>query len=145
MPLHAAADAGAGWSEYRRLVGARFDSHPWTQEFRIEVVDHSHPATRHLGAEWCLLDEVYLFRDLRPDARVVLRAVPDDLDMNGRGARRPEIGLPLAWSFSEGHGRAFYTALGHFGALYENPTLLGHLYGGLEWLLARPGAEEGEG
>ena len=49
----------------------------------------------------------------------------------------PEIGFPLAWSFSEGHGRVFYTALGHFPAAYENVVYLAHLFGGLRWLLER--------
>ena len=31
----------------------------------------------------------------------------------------------------------FYTALGHFPGAYEDVRFLGHLYGGLEWLLAR--------
>jgi type 1 glutamine amidotransferase len=135
MPLHSAADACLSWPEYGQLVGARFDGHPWTREFRIEILDRNHPATRHLGGDWHLLDEIYLFRELRPDARVLLRADPAGLDMTVRGARIPEGGLPLAWSFTEGRGRVFYTALGHFPAAYENPTFLGHLHGGLEYVL----------
>ena len=34
---------------YGRVVGARFDGHPWTQEVDLEVVEPEHPATRHLG------------------------------------------------------------------------------------------------
>ena len=136
MPMHAASDACASWPEFGRLVGARFDGHPWTQEFTIEVVDGSHPATRHLGPRWRLTDEVYLFRELRADCRVLLRALETDLNMSSPGARVPEGGIPLAWCFCEGQGRVFYTALGHFSALYENPTFLGHLFGGLQWILS---------
>lgn len=136
LPMHAASDACASWSEYGRLVGARFDGHPWTQEFTAEVLDDTHPATRHLGKRWQLTDEVYLFRELRTDCRVLLRALPSDLDMSAKGARVPEIGFPLAWCFREGRGRVFYTALGHFSALYENPTFLGHVFGGLQWILS---------
>jgi type 1 glutamine amidotransferase len=135
MPIHAAADACSEWPEYGRLVGARFDGHPWTQEFGIEVVERCHPATRHLGSEWRLTDEVYLFRELRPDAQVLLRAVVSDLEMTAKGARIPDSGIPLAWCFSEGRGRVFYTSLGHFAALYESPIFLGHLFGGLQWIL----------
>ena len=31
------------------MLGARFDGHPWTQDFAIDVVDGDHPATVHLG------------------------------------------------------------------------------------------------
>lgn len=136
MPIHAASDACAHWPEYGHLVGARFDGHPWTQEFTVEVVDDAHPATRHLGSRWRITDEVYLFRELRADCRVLLRALASDLDMSARGARVPEGGIPLAWCFRERRGRVFYTALGHFSALYENPTFLGHLFGGLQWILS---------
>jgi hypothetical protein len=117
------------------LVGARFDGHPWTETFDIDVVDDSHPSTKHLGAVWRWHDEVYLFRDLRPDARILLRVAEDQLDMSVPGARRPPIGFPLAWCFSEGAGRVFYTSLGHFPGAWETPTYLGHLHGGLAWVL----------
>jgi len=136
LPMHAASDACYTWPEYGQLVGARFDGHPWTQEFTVEVIDATHPATRHLDARWRVTDEVYLFRELRGDCHVLLRALGSDLDMNAKSARVPEIGIPLAWCFREGRGRIFYTALGHFSALYENPTFLGHVYGGLEWILS---------
>jgi type 1 glutamine amidotransferase len=138
--LHSAADSASSWEEFGHLLGARFDGHPWTQRFAIEVTDAEHPATRHLPPDWHFQDEVYLFRELRPDARVLLRAAGDDLDMSSPGARRPEIGFPLAWYFSEGKGRVFYTALGHFPSAYEDVRFLGHLYGGLEWILAAPSA-----
>jgi type 1 glutamine amidotransferase len=137
LPMHAASDACYTWPEYGRLVGARFAGHPWTQEFTVEVIDGSHPATRHLGTRWRLTDEVYLFRELRADCRVLLRALASDLDMSATGARVPETGIPLAWCFREGRGRVFYTALGHFPALYENPTFLGHVFGGLQWILSQ--------
>ena len=37
VAIHAATDSCHGWSEYGRLVGARFDGHPWTQEVDLEV------------------------------------------------------------------------------------------------------------
>jgi len=52
---------------------------PWTETFDIDV-DVDHPSTRHLGAVWRWRDEVYLFRDLRPDARVLLRVADGQLD-----------------------------------------------------------------
>jgi type 1 glutamine amidotransferase len=136
--LHSAADSASSRDDFGQLLGARFDGHPWTQRFAIEVTDGDHPATRHLPSDWQFHDEVYLFRELRPDARVLLSATGEDLDMSSPGARRPEIGFPLAWCFSEGKGRVFYTALGHFPTAYEDVRFLGHLFGGLEWILATP-------
>jgi type 1 glutamine amidotransferase len=135
LGMHSAADSCAGWEEFGRLLGGRFDGHPWTQRFAIDVVDRDHPSTAHLPDDWQLTDELYLFRDVRPDARVLLEARGDDLDMSVADARRPSIGFPLAWCLREGAGRVFYTALGHFPSAYESNRFLGHLHGGLEWLL----------
>ena len=135
LGVHAATDACRAWDDYGRLLGARFDGHPWTTTFDIEVADRDHPSTRHLGSVWHWHDEVYLFADLRSDARVLLRVDHGQLDMHAPGARIPSCGLPLAWSFSEGEGRVFYSALGHFPGAWETPGHLRYLQGGLRWVL----------
>lgn len=135
LGIHSATDACRGWDEYGALLGARFDGHPWTQAFTAEVVDPAHPATAHLGGSWACHDEVYLFRDLRPDAHVLLRVADRQLDMDVEGAPPPPAVMPLCWCFTEGAGRVFYTALGHFPSAWENPPYLRHLLGGLSWLV----------
>jgi type 1 glutamine amidotransferase len=132
LALHSATDSCHGWDEYGLLVGARFDGHPWTQSFRVEVVDPSHPAVAHLGSAVDWHDEVYTFRDLRPDARVLLRARADDLD---RDVEPVSGEYPLAWCFEEGGGRVFSSALGHFPRAWETPAYLRYLDGGLAWVL----------
>jgi type 1 glutamine amidotransferase len=139
LAVHSAADACYGWDDYGAIVGARFDGHPWTQTMDLEVSEPQHPATAHLGATWRWHDEVYQFRDLRPDARVLLRVPPEQLDPSAPGARRPEFGYPIAWCVEEGAGRVFTTALGHFPAAWESPAYLRHLHGGLTWTLATTG------
>ena len=138
LAIHSAADACYGWAEYGQIVGARFDGHPWTRTVDLEVVEPDHPATAHLGASWRWHDEVYQFRDLRPDAEVLLRVPVDELDATAPGARRPHFGYPVAWCVREGAGRVFTTALGHFPAAWESPAYLRHLDGGLTWTLAPP-------
>lgn len=135
LGVHSATDASHGWPAYGELLGARFDGHPWTQTFEIEVVDRRHPATAHLGRRWSWHDEVYLFGEFRPDVRVLLAAADGGLDLSVPGGRRPDHGWPLAWCRAVGPARTFYTALGHFPAAWENPTFLRHLDGGLSWLL----------
>jgi type 1 glutamine amidotransferase len=133
VAIHSATDACYGWDDYGRLVGARFDGHPWTQEVDLDVVDPDHPATAHLGATWRWRDEVYQFRDLRADAHVLLQAPESQLDLSAAGAKRPSFGFPLSWCFREGEGRVFSTSLGHFPGAWESPAYLRHLAGGLVW------------
>ena len=134
VAIHSATDSCLGWDDYGRLVGARFDGHPWTQTFTADVLDPEHPACAHLGDAWTWHDEVYQFRDLRADARVLLRVRDGELDPDARGARAPEYGYPLAWCFDEGAGRVFSTSLGHFPGAWESPDYLRHLAGGLRWV-----------
>lgn len=136
LGIHSATDSCAGWDFYGQMLGARFDGHPWTSTLEVGVRDRDHPATRDLPETWKWHDEVYLFRELRPDARILLDLSSGQLDMTVDGARIPDCGLPLAWCHSEGEGRVFQTALGHFPSAWESPTFLKFLAGGLEWLLA---------
>jgi uncharacterized protein len=138
LAIHSATDACYGWDQYGSLVGARFDGHPWTQWCTLDVVEPSHPAVSHLGATWRWHDEVYQFRDLRPDARVLLAARPTELGGDDPGARHADPGTehPLSWCFEEGAGRVFSTSLGHFPHAWETPDYLRHLAGGLAWLTA---------
>ncbi|MDQ1478067.1 MAG: uncharacterized protein QOE62_3296 [Actinomycetota bacterium] len=133
--IHSATDACYGWDEYGEIVGARFDGHPWTQTFVADVLDPTHPACAHLGADWRWHDEVYQFRDLRPDAQVLLRVRDGELDLSAAGARPPSFGYPLSWCFTEGDGRVFSSSLGHFPSAWESPAYLRHLAGGLGWAL----------
>ncbi len=141
LAVHSATDACYGWDEYGQLVGARFDGHPWTKPCTLDVSEPDHPAVAHLGPTWLWHDEVYTFRDLRPDATVLLRARPDELPLEGRGPgtpapTRPAIGYPLSWYFTEGAGRVFSTSLGHFPHAWESLDYLRHLRGGLDWVTA---------
>jgi hypothetical protein len=132
--VHSATDANHTWPEYGDMLGARFDGHPWTQEFAIDVTDTTHPATAHLGPRWRWRDEIYLFDHLRPDARLLLELADDQVDLSVPGGRVPECGFPLAWTVEEGEARTFYSALGHFPGAWETPDYLRHLAGGLAWL-----------
>ena len=135
LAIHSATDSCYGWADYGQLVGARFDGHPWTQTVDLDVLDRDHPATRHLGPTWRWHDEVYKFRDLRGDARVLLRVPTEQLDLGVPGVDEPPYGFPLSWCFQEGEGRVFSTSLGHFHGAWETPVYLQHLAGGLRWAL----------
>jgi len=136
LGVHSATDANHGWPEYGDMLGARFDGHPWTQEFAIDVVDAEHLSTAHLGQRWKWHDEIYLFAALRPETHVLLCLAEDQVDLSAPGGRTPDCGFPLAWSLEDGPARTFYSALGHFPGAWETPAYLRHLAGGLAWLTA---------
>jgi len=135
VAVHSATDSCASWPEYGSLVGARFNGHPWTATVELEVIGGDHPATAHLPPRWRWHDEVYQFRDLRPDATVLLQVPEEQLDLERPGVDRRAFGFPLSWCFTEGEGRVFSTSLGHFPEAWEDVTFLRHLRGGVEWAL----------
>lgn len=126
--LHAATDAAYGWPAIGDILGGRFNGHPITGDLPISVIDPAHPATAHLPSPWRFKDELYLFRDLVPDARLLLA-----VEFGGTSVGR----LPLAWCVERPPMRSFYTALGHFVAAYEDADYLQHVRGGIEWVLGR--------
>jgi len=139
LGVHSATDSCHGWDRYGELLGARFAGHPWTRDFTMNVLDTTHPATAHLGPTWDWHDEIYLFSDLRTDARILLELAPGQVDSVGGDRRAAERGHPLAWCLEDGPSRTFYTGLGHFPAAWESTAYLRHLAGGLSWLLEGSG------
>jgi hypothetical protein len=127
--VHAATDAAYGWPAIGSLLGGRFNGHPITGDLPVTVTDRAHPATAHLPSPWRFRDELYLFRELVPDARVLLAVELGGADGAAAGT------LPLAWCVERPPLRTFYTALGHFVAAYEDANYLQHLLGGIRWVL----------
>lgn len=133
--IHSATDSAYGWPALGRLLGARFDGHPATGELSITVVDPAHPSTAHLASPWRFNDELYVFRDLAPEAQVLL-AVGLGSTPSGVSSRdwHGPRSLPLAWCIEHYPTRTFYTALGHFPTAYSDEHFLQHLRGGLRWV-----------
>jgi type 1 glutamine amidotransferase len=129
LTVHSATDGLNDWPEYAQLTGGRFDGHPVTDVLALRV-DRDHPATRHLPEVWHIADELYLFRELLPSARVLLHLERDEAPVALPG--RP---LPFAWCHHYGAGRCFTTALGHLPESWEDVAYVRHLDGALAWLL----------
>lgn len=131
--VHSATDANHTWDDYGAVIGGRFAGHPVSATLPLRVNDPSHPSTAHLDGGWSLHDELYLFNDVRPDAQVLLSIDDEAVAELAPGTQRPAAGYPIAWCHTEGAGRVFYTALGHFPLAWEHPDYMQHLAGGFAW------------
>ena len=135
---HAATDTFYTWSEYAELIGAHVREHPWTQPVTITVDDSSHPTTQPLPVAFEIEDEIYVFRTnprIHPTTRVLLSLDPTSVGLPPGAA--PD--LPLAWTSAYGAGRVLYSALGHFDAVWQHPTVTTHLRHTLAWLTGHAG------
>jgi len=132
--VHSATDTWYTIPEYRELLGAAFDGHPWHQRVRLVVEDRAHPATRQLGDAFEITDEIYQFRDWsRSQVHVLLRLDPHSVD--ARRGKRADGDYALAWTKAYGRGRVIYTALGHEPAVWADGRFQEHLLGAIRWAL----------
>ena len=130
MGIHAAADTEYDWPWYGKLAGAWFKSHPKQQEATIEVVNQTHPATKHLGASWVHFDEWYNYKDINPDIQVLMKLDESSYEGGENGDNHP-----IAWYQEFDGGRSFYTGLGHTEEAFDDPAFRQHLLGGIQWCL----------
>jgi type 1 glutamine amidotransferase len=135
--FHSATDTLYNWAEYGNLIGGYFQTHPWTQNVTIRVEDRNHRATRHLGSSFAINDEIYQFRAWsRSSVNVLLSldmsSVPPD---DARPDRRPDNDYALAWTKTYGMGRVFYSAFGHFDAVWDDVRIQHLVKQGILWTL----------
>lgn len=133
--IHAAADTFHGFPTYLQMLGAEFKTHGPQVEVTARVEDRTHPATRFLGGQRTVFDEIYQFQKFdrgRVHGLLTLDAHPND---------RTPGDYPVAWCREEGKGRIFYTSLGHRKDVWESKWYQVHLLGGISWAL---GLEKGD-
>ncbi len=135
--VHAAADTEYDWPFYGGLAGAYFHSHPAIQSATVDVEDHAHPATAHLGATWERTDEWYNYRS-NPRAQARVLASLDESSYTG-GTMNGDH--PIAWCQEYEGGRAFYTGGGHTKESYAEPAFREHLAGGIRWAIGADRAD----
>ena len=126
--IHAAADTEYDWPWYGQMIGAWFKSHPKIQQAAIDVVDHSHPSTRHLPDRWVRTDEWYNYNHIQPDINV-LATLDESTYRGGENGRHH----PIAWYKEFQGGRVFYTGIGHTPESYSEPLFRQHLLGGIQY------------
>jgi type 1 glutamine amidotransferase len=132
--VHSATDTWFAVPEYRQLVGATFDGHPWHGRVRIVVEDRTHPATRHLGEGFEISDEIYQFRDWSQEGKHVLLSI-DNNSIDASKGKRADNDYAVAWVRDEGQGRVFYTSLGHGEEVWHDPRYQQHIVGGIAWTM----------
>lgn len=125
--IHAATDTEYEWPWYGQLVGAYFKSHPKVQEATIAVADRTHPSTRHLPPRWTRTDEWYDFRT-EPSGVNILATLDESTYEGGTMGDHP-----IVWCHEFDGGRSWYTGVGHTNETFQEPDVLKHLLGGIQW------------
>src|SRR6266850_1323225 len=120
------------------MSGAHFNGHPWHQAVTIEVVDPGDPVVAFLGNFLQFEDEIYQISDFDyRRSHVLLRLDPSSVDLGKTGVHQRFYGWPLAWKRFYGHGRVFYTALGHEASVWQDRRYQRMLTNAILWSMRR--------
>ncbi len=130
--IHNAADTGYDWLEYGDMIGGYFNGHPWTQEVGVVVEDTNHPATRMLGNNFKVFDEIYTYKNWDRSKTHVLMSL-DNKTVDISKGNRPDNDYALGWCNSYGQGRVIYTAFGHPDELWSQEWFMKHIAGCIKW------------
>jgi hypothetical protein len=137
--IHNAAAAGLGWPEYNAIIGGTHYGHAWWKHETVPVKldDPEHPLNRAFdGRGFDVQDDIYYFTTpySRKNLRVLLSVdtarAPDTMTDD-----RPDGDYPISWVKTYGHGRVFYTSLGHRSETFQMAPFLKHLLDGIQYAL----------
>ena len=128
--LHSAADTEYDWAWFGELNGAYFKNHPRPQEAVFNIVDENNIATAHLPKVWKRSDELYNFKWIGTDLKILISIDESSYSGGGNGDYHP-----MAWYHEFDGGRGFYTGLGHDNKSWEDPLYLQHVLGGIKYAM----------
>lgn len=125
-----------GWPEFIDIIGGAFVTHgPGGRTVTMKIEDPDHPAVKMLPQGWQFADEFYHHNRFSRDNVHVLMSVDKEKTNLAEQKMAPDGDYPMAWTNTYGQGRMFYTALGHFERVWDDPQFQQHLLGGLAWAL----------
>jgi cytochrome c len=137
VAIHNAADMRGNYTWWDNLIGSLMPGHAATGTSpglpgTVRVEDRTHPSTKHLPLRWNRADEWYNFStNVRGNAHVL--ATMDETTYDA-GGNKMGYDHPISWCKPYDGGRAWVTAMGHFGAHYtQESALVQHILGGVKW------------
>ncbi|TCC88089.1 ThuA domain-containing protein [Pedobacter frigiditerrae] len=128
--VHAASDFCYEWEWYGKMVGGYFESHPKTQEAKLNVITPKNKIVKGLPNSWLHKDEWYNFKDFNPAVKVLIKV--DESSYTGGTMKNDH---PISWYHEYDGGKVFYTALGHTKECYTDVFFLKHLLAGIKWTM----------
>lgn len=135
--VHNATDMRSSWAWYDDMVGTLMPGHAATGTSPgptgvVRVEDRTHPSTDHLAQRWQRGDEWYNYSTNVRGTKHVLATLDETTYAPGGNAMGYDH--PISWCDNNyDGGKVWMTGMGHFGAHYSEPALMGHIVGGISW------------
>ncbi|MBX3746823.1 MAG: ThuA domain-containing protein [Verrucomicrobiae bacterium] len=136
--MHSATDTFGGHKPlhpYTEMINGEFKYHREQAEVEAVNSDPAFPSNRHFGPTYKVFDEIYILNGYN---RKAVRAL---LDLDQHPNSRLPGHYPISWARTYGHGRVWYTSLGHREDVWESSDYQKHILGGIRWAV---GLESGD-
>ncbi|MDB5104466.1 MAG: cytochrome [Fibrobacteres bacterium] len=140
LGIHSALDTEFDWPFFGKLIGgAWFKGLGGNSETRhsILVQDTADLSAKSLPRTWVRTDEIYNFKANPRDAKDPVAHILVTVDESTYPGGTPGKDHPMSWYIAYQGGRSWVTAMGHTTGSYQDPLFLGHLWGGLQYVLGR--------
>ncbi|MDF9796675.1 type 1 glutamine amidotransferase [Catalinimonas alkaloidigena] len=146
--IHAAGDNSHQWEWYEnKVIGAHFSHHPIAPqiqeaELNLETNLSITDLSKDLPQSWLHADEWYMFYDNPRNNGAQVLYMLDESNINPSGnmgflATDKDWGMgddhPIVWYKTVGQGKAFYSALGHQGAAFQEEDYITLLGNAIRW------------
>ena len=137
VAAHSAATSFFSWPDFGDMLGGRFDEHPWgITDATVVVDDPAFPAMKNFPRVAVFHDEHYQLKDFSRDkVRVLAHLDASKLDLHRPLVHRTDGDFPVAWARMYGHGRVFYSTLGHSDEEWDNRAVQQMYFGAIKWAL----------
>ncbi|HZT44146.1 MAG TPA: ThuA domain-containing protein [Chthonomonadaceae bacterium] len=153
--FHTWPGQNGGVSAYIEMLGGEFETHHSQTAIDAHILDPNAPETRplvragagphpetvnlheHTEAQdhiWKVFDEIYILKNNDPSRLHVLLYLDHHPNDGSADANKPGIHL-VSWVKPYGHGRVFYTILGHRQEVWRDPLYQEHILGGIRYVL----------
>lgn len=121
-------DAFRNNTEYQFMTGGQWVAHPGgVIDYDVKIVDHVDPVTAGLNNFHMKSEQYYMHVD--PNVKVLATTA-----FTGEHAHWIDgCVMPVVWKKYYGHGRVFYSSLGHVAADFDVPEALTIMERGILW------------
>ncbi len=129
--VHSSTDTLKENKLYYEMIGGSFIGHPWGANTPVTLSVHepNHPTMVPFGKEVSMKEEIYQYRNWRPENVRVLMS----LDMEKTELKRPTH-VPVAWVKEWGKGRIYYNNLGHRPDTWRNKQFMESILAAIRWI-----------
>ena len=139
--IHSVTGTERKWTWFKQMLGGTFAWHAKNQNFKVKIIDSSHPTVQGLPLVWerQFGDECYFAKELYPGIKVTMAHDLHSLDSRDQDKiaqfSAPFKDLyPAAWYQKFDGGNIWISTLGHNKEYYQEPVFMKHILQGIEYI-----------